>query len=797
MTWFNRIVGALFLIVLILLSGIWAFSPQVVRNMINDQLQVFNLQLNDASTVRLNPFTSKLTVSDLTIERDEQATLQLDLLSLKYRLLPLFTKKVEISHIELEGLKTSLGIAEDYSLTDVAGFDLRELENARNQKGGSDKALESEVSATKSNQETTTESNFSLTAPLINLSDVVLSIKHTQTSHQLALSEAQITGTEYSNLGLSTSTKGDLSINDSRLKFESQLKQIEDKTDLNLKLKLKDLNLSNYHYLLENELASLTGLLALDTSITIQASPLKNTVDVDELEFSIENLAAANDQLQAEVDAFDIEASTLTLSTPSDGSLSMLAKPSITLSGFSATEPGSQDLIASFEELLLDTIETRYEPEVEITNLAASTFASEDIPQLLQLKSLKLEDISLNETHIDIQSISIASLISNIVLNESGLANIILPKESDAKEEPVEQAPENKAKNDIALQQNSAPAEPAFTFKVGTINTLDSAKITINDQNQDPEFSKTIFIDELAITNIDSSDVSQEAQVALILTDQNYLKAKLNGTVKPFGEKIDAQINTELAEFSLPEVNGYLANALGFEFKTGQLDANLEGQIQESQLDTELKLVIRGSDFSASNTEDAMNLIGQSAVPLNVALGMLKNKQGDIKLTVPIRGDLNDPSFGAEYLLALVVKKAVMRQTKNYLMTTFVPYAQVVNVALAAGSYALKVRFEDMPYDTNQIELDSAQEDFASQLSQLMKDKPKLQVKVCPVAVAAEQAETPEEEREQAQISLANERAAVFKAAMVTLGVDSSRLLICGAKIDKSEDAKPRLAFSV
>jgi hypothetical protein len=180
---------------------------------------------------------------------------------------------------------------------------------------------------------------------------------------------------------------------------------------------------------------------------------------------------------------------------------------------------------------------------------------------------------------------------------------------------------------------------------------------------------------------------------------------------------------------------------------------------------------------------------------------MLKDGDGHIKLKIPLRGDVRDPSFGMEYILGLVIKKAVMNQAKDYLITNFVPYGQVVKVALAAGSFALKVRFDDLPYALAQTEPGPEQEEFIQQLLALMADKKDLHVKVCPVVTPAEiSTENPVAEAEQEDYlrQLAKQRGDLFKTALVARSeLKSSRLLVCSPRIDYKDSAQPRIELSI
>ncbi|HBY88569.1 MAG TPA: hypothetical protein DEO86_22180, partial [Colwellia sp.] len=102
-------------------------------------------------------------------------------------------------------------------------------------------------------------------------------------------------------------------------------------------------------------------------------------------------------------------------------------------------------------------------------------------------------------------------------------------------------------------------------------------------------------------------------------------------------------------------------------------------------------------------------LIDQGALPLNMAMGMLKDGDGNVELDVPLSGSISDPNFGLSSIVTLITKKAIMSATQDYLMTTFVPYANIVSIAITAGEFALKLRFDDLEYQVKQVEPDDHQ----------------------------------------------------------------------------------------
>lgn len=144
-----------------------------------------------------------------------------------------------------------------------------------------------------------------------------------------------------------------------------------------------------------------------------------------------------------------------------------------------------------------------------------------------------------------------------------------------------------------------------------------------------------------------------------------------------------------------------------------------------------------------------------------------------------------------------------MSATQSYLMKTFVPYANVLTVVMGAGEFLLKVRFEDLIYQKQQISLSTEQESYVQQFMQLMKDKPDTQVKVCAISTPAEIGLALDEQvTDKADITrlkeIAAARAEAFKEYVIEHSdIKSARLLLCSPQIDSSKNAKPKIKISV
>ncbi|WP_428241646.1 DUF748 domain-containing protein [Gynuella sp.] len=750
----------------------------------NHLLEPSGIHLTDDSAIRLNPFRSVINIRQLQLLKGQETPLELQSLELRYSLFRMLFREVQVTKVYMEGLT----VAGSYSgqQVSVAGFDFDTT--------GSDTPPEAAApSTTVENEES---GGLLFLAPDIELNNITLSFTYLDQVNTVIIEQMNITQSRYQNSAGRSDISGRLLINGASLTIDAEVDYRPENLSAQVDLNLKQLNLANYQYLLPQQSDRIAGEVALALEANIHQSAQALNLTDSKVMLGLNELGYQNNDVNASMQDLQMNLTHWQLEVPADGEMKMKGQLKTVLTGLLIRPAASDDILASlgsFEpepgEVSLIGNDVSYQtPVMMFSDIVFSSPKQDGEAQkksaLIDIQELELAPFEFASNVLTIGHVGIGASRFNVYLNDSGLANLVELSDTATGQETTEVEEVLETEKTEAAQA----AEPVPGVRIGKIENSQPWQIEIEDGNQHPAFKKRLEVTRLSITNIDMQNTEQYIDYALELKDDSYFNFAVNGDVQPFGDDVNANIQAHIAEFSLPDVRSYLAKALDFEFKAGQLDTDFNGTIRASKIDSVADVTIRGADFTASqNQSEETNIIGQTAVPLNVALGMLKDRHGDIHLKVPVKGDLEDPSFGVQYILGLVVKKAVMMQTRNYLINTFVPYAQVVKVSMAAGSYALKVRFEDLPYETAQVEVGESQQLFVDQLSRLMMDKPGLRVKICPVVIPADiGAEAPLTEQQTDQLlTLANNRATAFKARVLeSPEIESARLLLCAARTD-------------
>ncbi len=117
----------------------------------------------------------------------------------------------------------------------------------------------------------------------------------------------------------------------------------------------------------------------------------------------------------------------------------------------------------------------------------------------------------------------------------------------------------------------------------------------------------------------------------------------------------DADIDIVVENFLLSDLNIYTKHYTGHNIIEGDMYYYSNSKITNGDIVSENKLLVK--NVSLNNTKG-----GLYSLPLKFALFLLKDKNGDVNLEIPVRGDLNDPQVR--------VGKIVWNTFKNLIVKT-------------------------------------------------------------------------------------------------------------------------------
>jgi hypothetical protein len=117
----------------------------------------------------------------------------------------------------------------------------------------------------------------------------------------------------------------------------------------------------------------------------------------------------------------------------------------------------------------------------------------------------------------------------------------------------------------------------------------------------------------------------------------------LHGEIAPFEQPFFLDVRGELRDFSVPRTNPYLQRFLDWIARRGELTTRVHYRIVGDELTATNELVVQRLDVERARDDDRPDrLVG---LPLGLMVALLKDARGDIRVNVPVSGQLGSPQF--------------------------------------------------------------------------------------------------------------------------------------------------------
>lgn len=326
-------------------------------------------------------------------------------------------------------------------------------------------------------------------------------------------------------------------------------------------------------------------------------------------------------------------------------------------------------------------------------------------------------------------------------------------------------------------------------------NTIDFSDLSLT-----PAFRQTLHIANAGVTGIDSRAHEVPAHFQLSARAGKYTTLEAHGEIRPFTAQTNLTLHTELKGLDLPPLTPYTVRHLGYNLNSGQLGATAELTITDDMLDGNNKLRIHKLVVEQTDPAKMAQFNDQLKIPLATALYMLKDRNDNIALDLPISGNLRDPSFDISDAINTALGKTMRLTTVGYLKLFLQPYGGLLTLASMAGG-ASSIQFEPLVFAPGLAVIDAQQQPYVDKIGALFKERPKLRLQLCGYATTVDrplpQKDKPplEESAVTTQLeTLARQRAEAVKDLLIRQhGVEPEQLFICHPAIDAAAAAQPRV----
>ena len=258
--------------------------------------------------------------------------------------------------------------------------------------------------------------------------------------------------------------------------------------------------------------------------------------------------------------------------------------------------------------------------------------------QIMNKDLVKWKNLTLKDLNVDVLA---NKYTASALLIEKPYARVTIRKDktvnfSDLVIETKPAATSAKPAKTVKSAPSKMSAEKKPIFKL--------AKVKIINGSSDFADLSLILPFAAQIKNLNggadgiSSDQKATVKVDLKGSAYDLAPVDVNGEISPYQGKYNVNLNFD--GLPMPLVTPYMVQFAGYKIEKGKLTLALQYQVENRKLIAGNKILIDQLELGEKvDNPDAVSL------PLDLAITLLKDSDGKIKLDVPLTGSLEDPQF--------------------------------------------------------------------------------------------------------------------------------------------------------
>jgi hypothetical protein len=492
-----------------------------------------------------------------------------------------------------------------------------------------------------------------------------------------------------------------------------------------------------------------------------------------------------------------------------------LQQPSIKQATLNMTNLDVSDLAQSlslFSVAKLSVNDAAYSPT--LTSLASLKAQNLKLAKgaatgaLSQVSNLHIEQLKLiNNNNLQVSSIALKDSSHHVQISDNGqIAQLTQLQKS------IRSTSGNSKKK-------SAGNNDKFSFDIKRINISGNNLVNFEDKSVDPWFKSKINFSKITLNALsNSSNRPSPFAVSATLNEESVLN--LNGKYALFGKEKAGQWQLTLDDFSLPIISPYAGRAAGYFLDSGKLNIKSKGNIEKGVIKGTNKVQVQQLAVRSAESDATAKTNQSLSMPLDLAIAVLEDSDGNIDLSVPISGSVDDPNFGYSSVVEIVAKKGMKQAALSILTKTLQPYGALLTVAttvMDAKDSGTFINLAPIAFKPGEADMPPKMHDYIVKLGKMLKERKKLKLKLCGNAVTADYlilatsaAEknaalkkpldpvTLEKDLINQLQNLATARTKTIKNALIQQKINDKRLFVCYAKVQlKDKKALPNVSLGL
>jgi Domain of Unknown Function (DUF748) len=329
-----------------------------------------------------------------------------------------------------------------------------------------------------------------------------------------------------------------------------------------------------------------------------------------------------------------------------------------------------------------------YKGEASVNNFASLNKANAE--EFLKWKSLYFGgmDATYNPLYVNIAQVALTDFYSRIIINKDGSINLqqVMQEKGGGKMQNTPEATQQKPVEVAAKPPAAGPTQKsAKLIKIETV-TFQGGTINFSDNHIQPHYSSNFLEIGGKVSGL-SSEENKFADVDLRGKLENYAPLEITGKINPLRDDLYVDLKINFKDMDLSPLTPYAGRYLGYTIQKGVLSLNLRYLIVKKKLDSQNNILL--DQFTLG---DSVASPQATKLPVKLAIALLKNRNGEIDLDIPVSGYIDDPKFSMGRIIIKILVNLLVKAATS-------PFALLGAIFGGGGDQLSYVEFDYGSYD--------------------------------------------------------------------------------------------------
>jgi uncharacterized protein involved in outer membrane biogenesis len=289
-------------------------------------------------------------------------------------------------------------------------------------------------------------------------------------------------------------------------------------------------------------------------------------------------------------------------------------------------------------------------------DVSITDFASLDRPtsqELVRWKALTLTavDATSEPLKIALGAVALDQFYARVIVNADATLNLqrLLAPESAASDAAVPKTPAATSTAAGATSKEmpaSASTDKDLPVSIGRIE-LSHGEVQFSDFFIKPNYSA--HLTEVA-GSVSALSAARAGDVELAARVENTAPVEVHGSLNPFARVLTLDLTANARDIDLPPLTPYSSKYAGYGIQKGKLSFEVHYKIDDRKLTASNKLVLDQLTFG-----EHVESPTATKLPVLLAVSLLKDRNGVIRLDLPISGSLDDPKFSVGGVIIQII----------------------------------------------------------------------------------------------------------------------------------------------